>query len=460
VNETQLIARDRAPLHKQPLTTLFQAPSEPFDKRPTTEQALRTAAQLIGGELQFAPSYIDHYRPQQIRSLARLLQAADVASRMAGCVRASRRNSTSRLDRRILDCCVERGLLYAFPAPGGWYEKQSRYVPSDMLVRILCELDEPPVRSDKYVELFSKETRKKESRRLRFNRKQPAAALVQEQLQLVNEVNARHTFTYRHYNPWTKQYEGWRRLHPWHVARFTDNFQRHGRMYSDGCSHQNLRRIERQSLLVDDEPTVEWDYSSMHILMLLHSEGIDYGQCPYKAVWGLSRNDAWTEPRKLLTKRAVNVMINTDKRQFALQALEAAENVRKQNASGMWVWKEGEELEDARALKDARRKVGVSFEAVYDKAYRCHDRISHRFCKDTGLRLMKLDSDIARDILCHFAEQDVPAIGIHDSFRVPAIYSAELQQVMHDVYRAKLSFAPFIHPMENSEFANQLRVAA
>ena len=47
-----------------------------------------------------------------------------------------------------------------------------------------------------------------------------------------------------------------------------------------------------------------------------------------------------------------------------------------------------------------------------------------------GLKLQRADSDIAEAVMLHFARQDVPCLGVHDSFLVPRQHAEELVQVM------------------------------
>jgi hypothetical protein len=129
----------------------------------------------------------------------------------------------------------------------------------------------------------------------------------------------------------------------------------------------------------------------------------------------------------------------------------AADNMKRNAKDDKWIWKSDKELETARALQDAQRKTGISFGEIVAKAAKCHERISHRFGKETGLLLMKQDSTICRGVLYHFAEQGIPAIGVHDAIRVAETHEDELQHVMLDVYRKQLGFDGVIHKMGEAE---------
>ena len=62
------------------------------------------------------------------------------------------------------------------------------------------------------------------------------------------------------------------------------SFSRGGRFY--GALHLSLPRDLRPFILIDGQPTVELDYSGLHINMLYHMAGIDYLDDPYSACEG------------------------------------------------------------------------------------------------------------------------------------------------------------------------------
>jgi hypothetical protein len=45
-----------------------------------------------------------------------------------------------------------------------------------------------------------------------------------------------------------------------------------------------------------------------------------------------------------------------------------------------------------------------------------HEPIAHHFYTGVGLRLQRLDSDIAEKILLHFAQSGIAILPLHDSF--------------------------------------------
>ncbi len=57
-----------------------------------------------------------------------------------------------------------------------------------------------------------------------------------------------------------------------------------------------------------------------------------------------------------------------------------------------------------------------------------------------GLKLQRVDSDLAEAVMLHFAEQNTPCLGIHDSFILAKRHQVELEAVMKHAYRSRIGF--------------------
>ena len=64
-----------------------------------------------------------------------------------------------------------------------------------------------------------------------------------------------------------------------------------------------------------------------------------------------------------------------------------------------------------------------------------HEPIAHHFYTGVGLKLQRLDSDIAERILVHFAKQGVAILPLHDSFLMHEGYESWLEPVMSSVFK-------------------------
>ena len=51
-----------------------------------------------------------------------------------------------------------------------------------------------------------------------------------------------------------------------------------------------------------------------------------------------------------------------------------------------------------------------------------------------GMESMRTDGKIALDVLCHFAGQRIPALGVHDSFIVRISHEGELRWAMDEFF--------------------------
>ena len=262
----------------------------------------------------------------------------------------------------------------------------------------------------------------------------PTPADISRRLERVNEINNQVTIEYASYDPWQLDFTNMRQLRPTLIAYFTDDWEHHGRFYTDGSGHMVLREIERRTMTFDREPTIELDYSGIHPKIVYAQEGIDYQDDPY-AFWG--GGDKTTEPQRELAKLVVNVSLNARYRRDAINACKD-----KANPWG----KTGKARDKARMLSDALEETGLSFEHIYELALQYHKPIAHRFGSDAGLGLMRIDSRIALNVLDYFAERGIPCLPVHDSFIVERQYEDELRHVMIECYRAVVGYDPKIKP--------------
>lgn len=168
-----------------------------------------------------------------------------------------------------------------------------------------------------------------------------------------------------------------------------------GRLY--GGWWQGVPSRERRHLLIDGGPTIELDFHHLHPHLL------------YAYVGRILRGDAYTiegyEDRRPLMKIAFNVMINASSWPEAQGAIAAA--------------LEGDS-EDARQLMHA--------------VARHHAPIRRLICSGLGLRLQRIDSDVAIAVVKEMAVRcKIGCYPIHDSFIVP-ISARELLEAAMDEY--------------------------
>jgi hypothetical protein len=273
-------------------------PAIPIEGTPTSETC-RQADRLY-------KSYKEH--PKRI-VLQKLLHAAKRALYHGGCVRYSRDRESpdcSVASLQIVDCAVEAGLFEEHRSPPG-SPKMSRLLPMPELARF-TEVDPwefDPNENTQYVSMRDRETKNE----IKFDPTHPTAVRYQNKLRRINKVIAQFDIFYRPVSA-SDCFETRRQLRSVHYARFTDNFDLHGRIYTGHYGHQPLRKIERQTIEFETEPhylepSVELDYSGLHPRLVYHLAGIDYQRDPY-ALWG----NATTKPMRLMAKTLINAALN------------------------------------------------------------------------------------------------------------------------------------------------------
>jgi hypothetical protein len=154
-----------------------------------------------------------------------------------------------------------------------------------------------------------------------------------------------------------------------------------GRCYS---LVQNVKKEERANILIDGEATVELDFAQLHPTMLAHINGVTdtsvdiYSIC---TVLGVSRSHS-----KNIINRAFNATVPMKSLKFAIADMGYDRNEVDANAY---------------------------YELLIEKAPHLKSAFSS---PQTGLRLMKLDSDICKNVLAMCVMNDIPVIPVHDSF--------------------------------------------
>ena len=192
------------------------------------------------------------------------------------------------------------------------------------------------------------------------------------------------------------------------------SFTQGGRFY--GGWWQGVPESERERILLDGEPTVERDFSGMHLKMLYQEEaGIDYTDDPY-ALPGYPE-----EYRKAL-KNVLLVCLSATSRRAATSAV----------------------------LKDmlenpADYPEGFRVKPVLDAVLEKHSPIAGRFFDPSlGVKLQHLDASIAEQVILTFVKRGIPILPIHDSFIVPKEQDDLLQTTMREVFERRIGVTPTV----------------
>jgi hypothetical protein len=177
------------------------------------------------------------------------------------------------------------------------------------------------------------------------------------------------------------------------------SFDLGGRFY--GAWWQNIKSDERCCLRVNGSVTVEHDYSQIHPRLLYALAGKPLAGDAYAI-------EGWDRP---LVKEAVNTLINAD--------------------------------DELSAMRSIARSIGGK--GAFDKTQKLigqikakHPGIADSFGTGAGLRLMRLDSDMAESVQLKLIGRGVVGLPIHDSFIVEKRHAGALEEIMDEVFSLTL----------------------
>ncbi len=192
-----------------------------------------------------------------------------------------------------------------------------------------------------------------------------------------------------------------------------NSFDEGGRFY--GSYHLEMPSDLRRYIRINGNPTVELDYSALHIRMLYHLESKNYTADPYSLL-------CQDQSERIVHKLANLVAINA-----------------------------GSEKTAVGGIRKKFREEGVSYDLT-DKALmklicnfkEAHKPIAHYLCSGIGRQLQNKDSHIAAAILNRLTRDGIPCLPVHDSFIVEAEYEDTLHQVMIEEYEKIMGFQPVV----------------
>ena len=268
----------------------------------------------------------------------------------------------------------------------------------------------------------------------------PLVAEYQGQLERMNSVINRCEILHRPYSTETKLLlDTTKQLRPRYHIVFTDGFDQHGRLYTGRYGHQSLRKIERQTITFNGEPSVELDFCGLHCRMLYHIMGTSFHADPY-AIW---EEDA-TRAMRRLAKLVVNIAINARDYNAAIRACNAERSDMVYSEAEGWEPKRGRNLERALQIQQDLAETGLTFKAIYARMLEYHSTIELCFNSDLGIRLMNLDGLIAFQVVQYFVTKGIPCLACHDSFIVPRRWEQTLTVAMRVFYQHLFSENPEI----------------
>jgi len=204
-----------------------------------------------------------------------------------------------------------------------------------------------------------------------------------------------------------------------------------GRFY--GGWWQNIPRDYRKHMIVNGKKMVELDYSNQHPSILYAREGVARPYDCYTNVIPLNTLPDGATQRDLrdMVKSAFNAMLNSEK-----PLRQAPDGV-------------------------LPSKFGLKWSDISEAIISFHKPIAHHFYTGAGIRLQRIDSDIAERVMLHFVQDGIAILPLHDSFLMHNGYETWLEPVMHEVFENVVGIAPKIDrktfrdsPMEEKTVAD------
>jgi hypothetical protein len=191
------------------------------------------------------------------------------------------------------------------------------------------------------------------------------------------------------------------------------SFDEGGRFY--GAGHIFLNEEDRKLLTINDNPTVELDYSAHHIRMLYHIIGMEYNDDPY----------------------GILCESKADRKMYKLVQLVSI------NSSGLH--------EAVMAIRDVFRRKQIPHDltnkaiiTLIERFQEAHHPIEDFLFSGIGLKLQNRDSKITEAILMRLMKQNIPCLPVHDSYIVETRYRGALGQAMIEEYEEIMGFEPII----------------
>ena len=199
------------------------------------------------------------------------------------------------------------------------------------------------------------------------------------------------------------------RLFPHLTAIYNNNsWSEGGRLYSTlyrgAYSYQTLSKEERKRITINLNPTVELDYSCLHLTMLYAK----CGQTPMATPYGF---DTCRE----LAKKAILVLLNAATEKAAVKAL------------------------------NSEYQHTVDFRPIVAAAKQYHAPIKEFFGSGIGLKLQNEDGKMALAIVDYFCKQGIVCLPVHDSFIIAKKHADKLRDVMQAEFVGRYGITIGIH---------------
>jgi|GEM_PF-1805497 len=196
---------------------------------------------------------------------------------------------------------------------------------------------------------------------------------------------------------------------------FRDDFKSGGRFY---CAAQSLRKAERSSITIDDKPTIEIDYKSLHPRMLYNINNLESPVDCY------SSGETEQPYSRSLLKSAGMMVINCGSPKEAVAALRNKHKVSRTEAEECLSY----------------------FESM-------HKPIAHEFYSASWDRLQFADSQLVEKVLTKCLAESIPVLPVHDSFITTTEDAMRMNEFINEAYKELFGFDPVLEFGDDPDFS-------
>ena len=186
------------------------------------------------------------------------------------------------------------------------------------------------------------------------------------------------------------------------------------------CISQQIPSEYRTRLTIYNSRTFEQDYSSIHFAILYNEIGQPLNKDPYQFGMGDRKTN----------KLVLNFMLNAEHLESCLGACRKSEKVTKPN--GFKTWKDY---------------------VLYLQSQ--HEPIKKYFFTGYGLKLQKIDSDLAEQVQLEMINKGKVILCIHDSFVCRLRDLGDLIECMNNASISQLGFRLFSEPKVPKVWTNE-----
>jgi hypothetical protein len=177
---------------------------------------------------------------------------------------------------------------------------------------------------------------------------------------------------------------------------------------------QSIKEDWRKQIYLNDQATIEQDYSGLHINLLYGLQGLEPQRDPYTLDKLLGFSDA--EQRKIVKGLAL-MGINAKSPKATFSAFR----------------------QDQKTGSVEKSLTDKQLQLLLDSFKEKHPAIADSICTDKGVELMEVDGRITAKVINHFTKKQIPVLTVHDSYITPHTHTGELRRAMNEAVTKELN---------------------